>query len=120
MEDPSCIQQGICRIKWKLLKVNLSLSAIEVGKLVSMSLAATMASEKERTCFEKCQVIRTDGKIENNFFQVLKLVALLWAHKKLFKELQKQNSLKAVVFILSVACWVCSILRSFYTEFGRT
>lgn len=48
-----------------------------VGKLVSMSLATTMASEKERTCFEKGQVIRTDGKIENHFFQVLKFVALL-------------------------------------------
>lgn len=46
-----------------------------VGKLISMSLA--MASEKERTCFKKGQVIRIDGKIENHFFQVLKLVALL-------------------------------------------
>lgn len=48
-----------------------------VGKLVSVSLATTMASEKDRTCFEKGHVIRTDGKIENHFFQVLKLVALL-------------------------------------------
>lgn len=48
-----------------------------VGKLVSTSLATTMASEKERTCFEKGHIITTDGEIEDNFFQVLKLVTLL-------------------------------------------
>lgn len=48
-----------------------------MGKLVSTSLATTMASEKERTCFEKGHIITTDGEIEDNFFQVLKLVTLL-------------------------------------------
>lgn len=39
-----------------------------VEKLVSMSLATTMASEKERPCFGKGHIIRTDGKIEKKIF----------------------------------------------------